>query len=371
MEKPAKSLKLLTVPIVWLVLWGGIVQSLALTIPANKTVLIVMRPTAANLLNLNQLCQYSIIPEDEFYFIGVYQKQENYQYEESEKYIRQNMPGRAELFPVESSVPDDSLFQTNRWSDDFKLLFESSQGIIFNGGPDIPSFLFNEKTSLLSNITDPWRHYFELSFLFHLLGGRQNDKYKPLLEENPRYLVMGFCLGMQSINVATGGTLYQDIPSEIYHANYLEDILEMARNKQHKNYWIDLTNRSDLLYGAFHPIIFTENKWAFELGTDPKSQPIVFSAHHQAVKKLGKHLRISATSSDGKIVEAIVHEKYPYVIGVQFHPEASILYDSLFIIKITPTDHVGYNPQTLLKDSQSLNFHKNFWRYYLSAIKKK
>ncbi len=60
---------------------------------------------------------------------------------------------------------------------------------------------------MYSETTDPGRHFFEVSFLFHLLGGSRNESFKPLLDENPGYMVTGFCLGMQSMNVATGGIL--------------------------------------------------------------------------------------------------------------------------------------------------------------------
>jgi hypothetical protein len=61
-------------------------------------------------------------------------------------------------------------------------------------------------------ITDPHRHYLELSFLFHLLGGFQDESFLPLLEERPEYPVLGICLGMQSMNVATGGDMIRIFP---------------------------------------------------------------------------------------------------------------------------------------------------------------
>ncbi len=93
--------------------------------------------------------------------------------------------------------------------DDYRKIFEHSEGTVFFGGPDLPPEVYNEKTSLHTSIYDPYRHYFELSFLFHLLGGYQAEKFEPLLKEDPDYLIYGFCLGMQTMNVATGGTMMQ------------------------------------------------------------------------------------------------------------------------------------------------------------------
>ncbi len=69
--------------------------------------------------------------------------------------------------------------------------------------------------SLLTRLTDPYRHYFEASFLFHLLGGSQNIDYTPFLEVNKEYTVYAICLGIQTMNIAAGGTMTQDIPSEL------------------------------------------------------------------------------------------------------------------------------------------------------------
>src|SRR5690606_40614006 len=69
----------------------------------------------------------------------------------------------------------------------------------------IPPGVYGEENTL-SVITDPQRHYFETTFLFQLLGGFWNEDFKPFLNEKPKYMVTGFCLGMQTMNVATGGT---------------------------------------------------------------------------------------------------------------------------------------------------------------------
>ncbi len=110
------------------------------------------------------------------------------------------------------------------------------------------------------------------------------------------------CRGMQFLNVLSGGTLYQDLPtqlpSEIVH-----------RDPNHEE-WVK------------HEITVDEdNIVAYAFGGD--GTYTVNSWHHQAVDKLGDNLEVVATAPDG-VVEAIVREDKTYVMGVQFHPEAMI-----------------------------------------------
>ncbi len=156
--------------------------------------------------------------------------------------------------------------------------------------------------------------------MFHLIGGKQNENFEPFLEEDPNYVVFGFCLGMQTMNVASGGTLYQDIPQDIYGIDYVDDLLNLDINMHHKNYWYNLFPINEIMRANFHRIQFVEEYFSTDkLGIKSKILPNVCSSHHQAVKSLGKGFKIIATSLDGKIIEAIKHEKYKNVLGVQFH----------------------------------------------------
>ena len=65
------------------------------------------------------------------------------------------------------------IFEQNEWTTTFKKLFDHSVGVFFFGGPDIQPEIYKQQ-NLYSVVTDPNRHLFELSFLFHLLGGYQN-----------------------------------------------------------------------------------------------------------------------------------------------------------------------------------------------------
>ena len=106
------------------------------------------------------------------------------------------------------------------------------------------------------------------------------------------------CRGMQVLNVALGGTMHEHIP----------DIRET-----------DIHRGTDGLW-AIHEISVDENSLlAKVMGT---SKVDTYSGHHQAVKAIGKDLCIVAQAPDG-IVEALAHEKHPWLLGVQWHPEKS------------------------------------------------
>lgn len=81
-----------------------------------------------------------------------------------------------------------------------------------------------EKTRFITTeIIEQIRHW-EISFMVHLIGGSQNHEVTPLLEQNPDFTIMGICLGMQIMNIAAGGSLYQDIPAQIYGVEFCEEI---------------------------------------------------------------------------------------------------------------------------------------------------
>ena len=109
-------------------------------------------------------------------------------------------------------------------------------------------------------------------------------------------LVLGICLGMQVINIASGGTLIQDLPTERPDA------------QPHERQGI----------GHQHEVIVEERSWLSAVA--PSLTVTVTSAHHQAVDRLANGYRITGRTDDG-MIEAIEHEGDPFVIGVQWHPE--------------------------------------------------
>lgn len=272
---------------------------------------------------------------------------------------------------VYGELNPENLFEENDCSDDFYNLFKASDGILFFGGADFPPETYNQKTSLLTSIVTPQRHYFELSFLFHLLGGSQNSEHKAYLDEKPDYLVYGFCLGMQTMNAATGGSMFQDIPKYIYGLEYVEDVLAADRDQMHRNYWARLAKVENIYWRNLHPIqMIADGFFINNMKISLEDRPIVCSNHHQAVDQVGQGLQVEALSTDGKVIEALSHERFKNVLGVQFHPEVPTLYQQdgprYFA---SPDDSVGFREYDKLVEMNSLEFHLKFWKYFSSLVK--
>lgn len=236
------------------------------------------------------------------------------------------------------------------------------------GGPDIPPVTYNEKVHLLTSVTDPFRHYGELSYLFHLLGGRQDQDWIPFMEKNRDYLISGICLGMQTMHVATGGSMVQDIPTEIYQTWMAEDLLEGEPDQMHRNYADKLNEGCDAPTSYHFHKVKLEKKEVLTKGIAFKSQtaPLVLSSHHQALEDLGKDWVVAATSMDEKIIEAIQHSKYPHVLGVQFHPEKPGLFDPA--VKHPQNCKSTINFQESIKGTDSYAFHLAYWKYLASIL---
>lgn len=114
--------------------------------------------------------------------------------------------------------------------------------------------------------------------------------------------VLGLCRGAQVINVASGGTLWQDIPSQL------------PTELRHDCYPTKGFARTHLA----HPVAVTPGtRLHAALGGDVVR---VNSMHHQAVKALGEGLVVSAVAPDG-VVEAVEGTGEGYLVGVQWHPE--------------------------------------------------
>ena len=157
--------------------------------------------------------------------------------------------------------------------------------IVLSGGSDIDASYFGEENVGALCDVDLRRDDYEFKLLRIAL--------------NYNLPVLGICRGFQVINVALGGSIYQDIPT-MYPENYLE----------HKV----LENR----HLPVHNVNIEKDSKLFEvLGEDKIG---VNSIHHQALKEIAPSLRVVARSDDG-IVEAV--EAYPIykILGVQWHPE--------------------------------------------------
>ncbi len=155
-------------------------------------------------------------------------------------------------------------------------------GLILAGGPDPDPQLFNEDPFPGMGRVDWKRDRFELALTRAMQKGK-----KP---------VFGICRGLQMINIAYGGSLYQDIEKERSAA-------------------IAHFQKGDFCHLS-HCLRITPNSRLFHLVKKEKMQ--VNSFHHQAVKMLGGDLLVAAIAPDG-IIEAVEGENG--VFAVQWHPE--------------------------------------------------
>jgi putative glutamine amidotransferase len=118
--------------------------------------------------------------------------------------------------------------------------------------------------------------------------------------------ILAICRGIQVLNVATGGTLIQDIPSQVKGA--LEHRLTVPQHQP---------------YALAHEVWLDKDTLLTRLMRERLSDADsceVNSRHHQAVKKLGEGFQISATAPDG-VIEAIEAPAARFCLGVQWHPE--------------------------------------------------
>ena len=331
--------------------------------------LTVFYPSIGTIRNLEALRKTGALDVPGLLVIGVHHAREATDYAAARAYVREHGIDWFRFHTVSADIPEDALFRTNPCTPDYERIFRASDGIIFFGGPDIPPAVFKEKTSQLTAIEDPVRHYFEVSAIFHLLGGLQDPSFKGLLESRPGFPILGICLGCQSLNVGTGGTLVQDIWDEVYGARTVEDILALDPQQWHNNPYIKLHPLDGLIGYNFHRIRLEEKgKFCAAMGFQASDRPRILSSHHQALERMGRGWRTIASSMDGKIVEAVEHERFPNVLGVQFHPEHRLLWESEPVHRMAPGE-APFSYRGLLEGTPpSYAFNRAIWKWLAGAL---
>ena len=165
-------------------------------------------------------------------------------------------------------------------------LMRKVDGVIFSGGPDLDPSYYGETVWNETVQVDTLRDASDLMLMRAALAAK-----KP---------VMGICRGEQLLNVVLGGTLYQDIPTQV-------DTLVA-----HSGAWHRIgVEKGSVLYGLFGEDSLTVN-----------------SFHHQAVKEVAPGVRVTAYAPNG-IVEA--YEYGDRLIAFQFHPESMARADSTWL----------------------------------------
>jgi putative glutamine amidotransferase len=182
--------------------------------------------------------------------------------------------GEVRILDYESDAPADVVRQVD--------------GILLPGGDDVQPSLYGKEVHPTFTAAEPGRDSYELE-----LARRAGDADVPLF---------AICRGIQVLNVARGGTLVQDIPSEM-PAAMTHEVRDTPHTIAH-DIWVSegtLLHRllADRIEGDACP---------------------VNSRHHQAVQKVGSGLVVSATAPDG-LVEAVEDPSKRFCLGVQWHPE--------------------------------------------------
>ncbi len=162
-------------------------------------------------------------------------------------------------------------------------IVEHLDGLIITGGVDVDPALYGEKNTKSMGICLE-RDKFEIALVN---AARQQAK-----------ALLGICRGIQVLNVAFSGSLYQDIPTEIENSLKHHD-WESAKD-------------------AYHSILFTRQSPLTDLMQSEEIQ--VNSSHHQSLKKVGRGLEILAAAKDG-VIEAVCCPADRFTFGVQWHPE--------------------------------------------------
>jgi len=167
-----------------------------------------------------------------------------------------------------------------------ETLLGSLQGLILSGGPDIHPRRYGEEPLAGLGEVDEALDRMELS-----IAGLAVERNLP---------VLGICRGIQVLNVALGGTLYQDIASQVPDSICHTPKVDKAVNTHTVR--IDSGSRLRSIFG--------------------KAKIWVNGKHHQAIKDLAPGLVIAARARD-TVIEAVEHPEKRFVVGVQWHPEGT------------------------------------------------
>ena len=204
--------------------------------PAGDGVrLVVFNPIVYNLKGLVALREKGILAVPGLRVVGVFHARQKEDFEISRKFVADNHLDWIQFHTVVAPISEAEVYQRNACTPDIEAILKQADGVIFFGGSDIPAALFGQKTNLLSEVEDPFRNYLELSAIFQLLGGSQAPAAKGLLEARPGFPILGICLGFQSLNVGTGGSLQQDIWSGTYRKQSVEDVIALGPEQWHNN----------------------------------------------------------------------------------------------------------------------------------------
>jgi len=165
-------------------------------------------------------------------------------------------------------------------------IFNVAGGLLLSGGPDVhPKFYKEEPMPGLGDIDEPLDR-------MELAAAR--------LAMQSGLPVLAVCRGIQVLNIALGGTVYQDIASEVPEA--IGHRQQAAKSV------------------ATHSVAIERPSLLFDILGRRRIQ--ANGKHHQAVKDVAEGLQVAARAPDG-LVEALFAPAHPFALGVQWHPEGT------------------------------------------------
>ena len=174
---------------------------------------------------------------------------------------------------------------------DLESVLNRLDGIVLIGGDDYSPSLYGESIHPSVEVMDSQRETFDLALINHLM-------------KKPDMPVLGLCGGVQLMNIAFGGSLIQDIATELPDST--------------------VKHRGEPGWKAkdWHEVQFQKGSKLIEIYK--KQRLNVPTAHHQGLKAIGKGLQSSAVTDDG-VVEALEATSHRFMIGVQWHPERDLV----------------------------------------------
>lgn len=173
--------------------------------------------------------------------------------------------------------------------DTLQEIFDRLDGVFVTGGVDVDPASYGEEKTPLCGATDPDRDAVEIALLRHAL-----QRHLP---------VLAVCRGIQILNVACGGTLYQDVAAQV-PAALKHDYFPTPERPSRKYLAHDVAVRPGSRLGE----ILRETVLP------------VNSMHHQAIKDLAPALTATAHAPDG-VIEGVEGKNGQYLVAVQWHPE--------------------------------------------------
>jgi putative glutamine amidotransferase len=181
-------------------------------------------------------------------------------------------------------------------------------GLLISGGGDVDPYFYKEKKKAKNlNLTKGMNR---------MVHTKERDIFEIALvrkAKKRKIPVLAICRGMQLVNVAFGGSLYQDFSFE--------------------RKFLDHTLEGSLLYNKKHSVVIRENTKLYSI--IGKRRIDVNTSHHQMVKKIAPGFVVSAWSEKDEVIEGIETKDGSYFVCVQWHPElmkdksSKLLFDSL------------------------------------------